>query len=75
MDLATFLRHAKRFNDLGWSVQGQLKDVAAGAAMSDQNTNALSIISKFLRDIEDVEGAEELAQDIDQFLENPDLCE
>jgi hypothetical protein len=73
MDLATFLRFAKRYNDLGWSVQEQLQDVAQGDSMSDQNSNALYMIARFLRNIaDDVEDAKELAEEIEQFLlENP----
>lgn len=69
MDLATFLRFAKRYNDMGWAVQDQLVDVAQGGSMFDQNTNALEIVSKFLRHIgENVTDATELADEIDQFL-------
>ena len=75
MDLSRFLSLAKLYNDLGWSIQDQLRAVARGSSMSKQNSNALEIIAQFLRCAsDDIEGAEELAEDIEQHLKSPDLC-
>jgi hypothetical protein len=71
MDLHTFLRLAKRYSDMGWSIQEQLVDVAGGQSMFEQNTNALSIIAKFLHDAgDDLDGGEEMAEEIERFLES-----
>ena len=70
MDLQTFLRLAKKYNDLGWSVQGQLRAVSNGENMGDQNPYALSICADFLDCLsnEEVTGAYDLAEEISEFL-------
>lgn len=69
MSINEFIILAKRYNDLGWWLQKQLVDVANGD-LDDCNPNTLRELRKFLRYAArfDIEGAEELIEDIDEHL-------
>lgn len=70
MDLETFLQMADEYKALGWSVQGQLAEIADGSPMEDQNPNALKIIKSFLLSLDmcGIKGADDLAEEIDDYL-------
>ncbi len=47
MDIETFVKLAKQYNDLGWAIQEQLNDVLQGDVDS-VNPNALAYIKRFI---------------------------
>jgi hypothetical protein len=58
--LAEFLKLAKEFQDLGWSVQKQLDDALYQTTdLGELNSNALEMIAPFLDKVADVIGDEE----------------
>jgi hypothetical protein len=70
MTLGDFLVAAKAFSALGDAVGDQLRAVLDGQPMADQNSNALVLLARFLRDIDgDVEDEGDWADEIDAFLE------
>ena len=70
MQIESMVFLAQRYADMGDAVQRQLSDVMAGRPLGDQNPNALKIIRAFLeRAVRyDVDGAQELVEQIDEFL-------
>jgi hypothetical protein len=70
MNIETLVKLCKQYTVLGWAVQAQLGDVLSGDGMKDQNPNALKLIQDFLTSCasDDVSGAEELAEEIDEYL-------
>lgn len=52
MNILTFVKLAKAYNDLGWAVQEQLHALLDGAAAADQNPAALGLIRKLVRELE-----------------------
>jgi hypothetical protein len=76
MDLELFLELAKTYNNLGWSVQEQLESVVRGEPMQEQNSNALAMIASFLGGACDhIEGAGDLAEELEQYIEAGDFGE
>jgi hypothetical protein len=71
MTLSDFLRLAKQYTDLGWSVQEQLQDVATGESLDEQNPNALEMCADILRDLADFDmtDADDLAGEISEYLD------
>lgn len=66
--LEEFLDQVDYWDNLGGAMQEQLRAIVTGASMEDQNPNALEIIAReFLRQV-DLDGAPELADDIDAYL-------
>lgn len=78
MTLGTLIEICKRYNDLGWSVQGQLHNVyddPCPHTFKKQNPNALKLVAKFLRHVarnaDDTDLHDEavaMVKDITEFL-------
>ena len=76
MDLELFLELAKSYNGLGWAVQEQLESVVKGEPMEEQNSNALRMIADWLGGAcDDVEGAGDLAEELEQYIDAGDFGE
>lgn len=72
LELERFLELSERYKDLGWAVQEQLAAVLRGEAMEEQNSNALKMIASFLWDASEIiDGAEDMACEIDEYLAQP----
>lgn len=48
MDMESFLDLAKKFVNLGWSIQDQLDELDQGIPVEQMNPNALKLIKEFL---------------------------
>ena len=60
MDFTTFMRLARMYSKMGWSVQGQLDNILDGEDLSEQNPNALKMIQELLQAFEKAtEGGDE----------------
>jgi len=71
MELRRFLELARKFSDLGGAVQEQLEAVAEDCSpntMGEQNSNALVMVAEFLARAWDVEDAEDLQTEIEEYL-------
>lgn len=66
MDLRTFLKLAKKYNDLGWAVQAQLIEVCDGADPASKNANAMKMCERFLteRDTAAIDGVQDVLEAI-----------
>jgi len=60
---------AQEFTDLGWAVQGQLKDAAAGVALPSMSANALGAALDWLRSVE-AHGVADDVVDLRQQIED-----
>lgn len=73
MTLNQFIRIAKAYNALGWSIQEQLNGIVNQTqSLEDQNTNALEAITDFLENLSPmIEDADDFADRIKGFLAEP----
>ena len=76
MDLELFMELAESYNRLGGAVQGQLQSIMRGEPKEEQNSNALRMIVSWLGGAaDDLEGAGELAEQLEKYLDAGDYGE